>query len=711
MIILRSRISFAVYLAMLSFGARAQAIASEGSPQVVEVKGTAPVDAGTASKIVVGRQELSKYGDALLVDSLKRVAGISFVGGELRMRGLGGGFTQILINGDPAPPGFSIANLSPDLVERVDIIRGATADLAAQGVAGTVNVILRRSVSDKQRELKLNAGRDNAGWSPSATLQLAGKGEQMSYTVAMVGKRGLERDDAYTDINVVDAQGLPTSSRQTRKFSDLTVDGISLAPRLSWALSKNDSVVWQSFVEALHTKYAFRADEVVYLGSPSTYPDNSGGSTSRFGTVRSDVNWTRRIDGGGKLDTKIQFNRVQRSSNYDFLGGGSDSGTLLRVIDSNAIDQAWTSTGKYLVPLVGAHAFAIGWNASQTQRHEGRFQTDTTTAEPAGVNLVEEYDAVVRTAAGYAQDEWNISANWQVYLGMRWEWLSTHSDSNVLVPVKNTSSIASPVLQSVYKLPWGTGSKLHASLNRTFKAPATASLLPRRFTVNNDNGPTNPDRQGNPNLLPELAWGIDAGLEHAFTGGGQMALTAYGRNIHQVVVQQIYLNNGAWVTAPTNGGKATARGFEVDLSFPLKNIMPSAPALDIRANFARNWSRLEFASGALGRLPDQVPYTANIGFDYTGGKDWQMGANLNASGATASRLTDNVSKHVSGTRMLDVYAAWTLSARARLRISGVNLLQRPALTDTTYVDSQITDRRLEHVNGNRAIKVAYELKL
>ncbi|UQV46667.1 TonB-dependent receptor [Janthinobacterium lividum] len=711
MIFPRNRISVAVCLAMISFSARAQTTVDDGKIQVVELKGTVPSDVSTASKTVVGRQELTKYGDVLLVDTLKRVSGISFVAGELRMRGLGGGYTQILINGDPAPPGFSIANLSPDLVERVDIIRGATADLSAQGVAGTVNIILRRSVSSKQQELKLNAMKDNSGWSPNATLQVSDKSEVLSYTVTMVAKHSLTREDVHTDINVVDSQGQPLSSRQTRQVNDLSVDGVSLAPRLTWVPSSNDSFVWQSFVEALRSKYVFLADETVYIGDPSEYPDNSGGTSSRFSTLRTDVNWTHRIDGGGKLDTKIQFNHRERSSNFDFLGGGSDSGTLFRIIDSTAIDKAWTTSGKYLVPLMGAHGFAVGWDASYTQRHEGRFQSDSAPTKPIRAYLAEEYDAVVRTVAGYAQDEWNVSANWLIYLGMRWEWLNTKSDSNVLAPVQNTASVLSPVLQSVYKLPWGASDKLRVSLSRTFKPPATASLMSRRFTVNNDNGPTNPDRQGNPSLLPELTWGIDAGLEHAFAGGGQMALTAYGKKISQVVVPEIYVSNGAWVTAPVNGGKASARGFEVDVSFPLKNIIASAPALDIRANFSRNWSRLTFADGSSGRLPDQVPYTANLGFDYTRSKDLQIGANLNASGAIASRITDSLSKHLSGTRTLDVYAAWTLNPRARIRISGVNLLQRQALTENIYTYSKSTERRLEYVAGNRAIKIVYEMKL
>ena len=68
---------------------------------------------------------------------LKRQPGISVVngiggrGGEIRMRGLGKGYTQILLNGDPAPDGFSLDGLAPELVERIEIQRAATADQGA----------------------------------------------------------------------------------------------------------------------------------------------------------------------------------------------------------------------------------------------------------------------------------------------------------------------------------------------------------------------------------------------------------------------------------------------------------------------------------------------------------------------------------------------------------------------------------------------------
>ena len=90
-----------------------------------------------------GREELDKYGDTQLSDVLKRLPGINVQGGALRMRGLGGAFTQILVNGEPAPPGFNLEQISPAQVERVEVSKAPTADQSAQAIAGTVNIILK----------------------------------------------------------------------------------------------------------------------------------------------------------------------------------------------------------------------------------------------------------------------------------------------------------------------------------------------------------------------------------------------------------------------------------------------------------------------------------------------------------------------------------------------------------------------------------------
>jgi outer membrane receptor protein involved in Fe transport len=153
-----------------------------GKVQQVEVRGSSeaydPRRDDTASKIVVNHDEIVKYGDTSVLDVLKRVPGVTVSGaggrgGEIRMRGLGGGYTQVLINGERAPAGFDIDSLAPDVIERIEVLRAASAEFSTQSIAGTINIVLKKAVKAAQRELKLGYGKGNALKSPTANLQLS----------------------------------------------------------------------------------------------------------------------------------------------------------------------------------------------------------------------------------------------------------------------------------------------------------------------------------------------------------------------------------------------------------------------------------------------------------------------------------------------------------------------------------------------------------
>jgi outer membrane receptor protein involved in Fe transport len=94
------------------------------------------------------------------------------------MRGLGGGYTQVLINGERAPAGFAIDSLAPDVIERIEVLRAASAEFSTQSIAGTINIVLKKAVKAAQRELKLGYGKGNALKSPTANLQLSDKRRQ-----------------------------------------------------------------------------------------------------------------------------------------------------------------------------------------------------------------------------------------------------------------------------------------------------------------------------------------------------------------------------------------------------------------------------------------------------------------------------------------------------------------------------------------------------
>ncbi len=85
------------------------------------------------AKFVVTSKDIERYGDQRLGDVLKRVPGVSVIregadAKDIRMRGMGKGYTQVLLDGSPVPEGFSLETQSPALIDRIEILRSATAE-------------------------------------------------------------------------------------------------------------------------------------------------------------------------------------------------------------------------------------------------------------------------------------------------------------------------------------------------------------------------------------------------------------------------------------------------------------------------------------------------------------------------------------------------------------------------------------------------------
>jgi outer membrane receptor for ferrienterochelin and colicins len=667
----------------------------------------------TVAKIVVGRSDIVQYGDSNLAEVLKRQPGIAIVGGQVRMRGLGAGYTQILINGDPAPQGFAIDSLAPELIERIEIARSASADQSAQAIAGSINLILRKNVSSAQREGKASLGYDNGRFNPGVSAQLGDRRGSMSWSLAASLNRTVTERSPQTAERVTGADGAPLAVREFDEFNRGDDGRLNLAPRLNWAWDDGETVSWQNLFELTRWRSRMSTHEQTQYGRSTSYPDSDARARSGVSSLRSDLAWSRRIGADGKLSAKAGVERNRRQTAYLFRGFKADAAAaaLLRAVDSSADDDNLTLSGKYLTPVRGKHSLGLGWDASHATRGELRLQTDRTPGAAVPEVLDQQYTARVRRLALFAQDEWDIAARLQGYLGLRWEGLQSATTGRNFDEVQNRSSVWSPMAQVLWKLPGRDKDQVRMALARTYKAPLTRNLVPRRFTVNNNNSPANPDVEGNPALRPELSWGLDLAWETYFGKGGVMSMSGYARRIDDVTVQRLYQQGGQWVERPENFGSAAARGIEFDAKVPLGAWLAGAAGLELRANASRNWSRLDAVPGPYNRLADQVPLSANIGMDYRPGAAWNGGFNLNYQGGGTASSSAESSSYRRALGMLDIYGVWTMAGRTRLRVSLSNALARDREAGEVYASTGGGVSRHTITPGSVGVRVTLERPL
>jgi outer membrane receptor protein involved in Fe transport len=497
-------------------------------------------------------------------------------------------------------------------------------------------------------------------------------------------------------------------------------DGFNLSPRINWTLDNGDTLTSQSFVNWGRFASNSHSRTKVEFGEGPDYDRIDSSYSNHNGFGRTDLNWLHKLEEGAKLDLKVAVSTSRNTADSHQLGGNhGEPITLYRIVHSASSEQGFSTQGKYSTPISfgkpddGAeateHSLALGWDAGVTRRDDLRIQRDADLPGSSPTNSDEGFNAKVTRLALYGQDEWNVTPTWSIYTGVRWEGLDTRADGDSIDAVQNRSSVFSPLMQTLIKLP-NKKDQIRLALTRTYKAPSTAALIPRKFTSTN-NSPTEPDRRGNPNLKPELALGLDASFEHYWGEGGLLSASASVRRIENYTHQGLFYEDDRWVSTAINDGRAETRGIELEAKFPASLLMDDAPKLDLRASISRNWSRVDAVPGPDNRLDQQVPLSATVGIDYkTPDGQLSTGSNFSFRNGGLARLSGTQGGYTSVRRDLDVYALWKLDQQNNLRFAVSNLLAQDYTTESLYNDGNGTLNRTTVANGETQFRVTVETR-
>ena len=652
----------------------------------VEVKGSAASYNArrddTATKIVVSHDEIVKFGDTNVLDVLKRLPGITVAGNgargsEIRMRGLGSGYTQMLVNGDRPPAGFSLESLSPDQVERIEVMRGPVAEHSTQAIAGTINIVLREGYQQKDIQLKLSDNVENGLHSPGASLTMPGKRGALTWLLNGNMASNRNRDASSTVFRAIGPDGQLDSDQLRTSHSDSTNRMLHMAPRVSYKFDNGDTVNLQTFAASGRQHGSSRntlVERIDPAGAP--YALSLGNVSSSVDFARAMGNWVHKT-AGGKLDVKLGLgaglNKVEsQRREYDAAGAEGNRYFVRDHIRNHGVSYG----GKFTRTMGKGHLLATGWDIEAQRRVQ---TTDTLrNGAPQYDGSGFELTADTRRVAGFIQDEWDITAQWGVYLGLRWEAIRTLATNQDGRDINNTSRVWSPVLHTVYRIPGKPKDQLRASLTNSYRAPGLNDLI-AVTSFSEPNEANRPDRSGNPNLKPELAKGLDLAYEHYIGKGGILSASAFVRQIDDLMRRKLttHVVNGEerFLSTPSNLGSARTSGIELEAKFQLADVMADAPNLDVRANYSHFWSDVEGIPGPDNRLDQQARQSANLGLDYRLKKlPLTLGGSYNWTPVTVvqTSVDERVTSGVK--RQFDAYALWKFNPNTQLRFSANNML-------------------------------------
>ena len=670
----------------------------------------------TAAKIVIGREELDKQGDSTLGEVLKRLPGVTIQGapgrgGGIRMRGLGGGYTQILMDGQRVPPGFSIESITPDMVEKVEILRAPTAETGARAIAGTINIVLREGVRTNPDDLKVGSSFEHGHRSDSVNWTHNIKSEGLNGTMTLSAMNAWRPEDSDA-LTVTDATGLSTTrlSRNTLNLGHR--EGMNANARLMWRGEEGRTLILMPFV--VYSEYSslgqIEETKTINGGSPVSDSANTT-NNSRFVLTRLNGQWNQRFSADSRFEFKFTLGQSEYNYRFSQVAAGN-TGLFNSLQESQSfkdLSQSWN--GKLTQVLGNGHQLVSGMEL------EGVRRTEVANAEVA--DDVGNMRARTQRWAAYTQDEWSINPKWSAHAGIRYESILTEG-RNEEGQKNNNSSVLTPLLHAVWKPIPESRDQVRMSLTRSYKTPTLFDLVGKTALSRDTNSPTRTDRISNPGLKPELAVGIDLAFERYLAGGGVLSANVFRRNISDLiryVTTERYDTVWApgqrrFVSSPTNVGDAITQGLELEAKFALNQVWSEALPMDVRSNISFFNSKVLDVPGPDNRLDQQPKMTANLGADYRiRAIPLTLGGNININPDYDTRRSLQQWRYQGAKRVADVYGVWKFNPATSLRLTISNLVPRDYLTGTTFNGNGIRETTNNNARNWQNVQLRLEMKI
>ena len=664
----------------------------------------------TASKIVIGRDDIEKQGDATIGDVLKRLPGVTLGGppgrgGQIRMRGLGNGYTQILLDGERMPPGFSIEQLTPEQVERIEILRAPTAETGARAIAGTINIVLREGRKGTPDDLKLTASTEHGQTSTQANWVHNLKSEAITGSMTLSAMDNYKPDESQT---------VTESSQITDRIREVSSLGhrraINANARLQWKGEEGRSLTLMPFL--VHSEYDNRSRIGVRTteGASGLSDSAQTQSNSRFSMARLNGQWGQRLSSDDRLEMRFGLGQSSYDYRLDQFGAlgitapGSTQPLLRNGFETqNFVDHSGNLTGKWTRALDSGHQIVSGLELEQVRRTE-----EGNAASPdEGGNL----QASTRRWALYSQDEFRINPQWSAHGGLRYENLMTEGTVNGVLK-HNDSGVFTPLLHAVFKPDPQKRDQLRMSLTRSYKPPTLYQLVARYVPSLGENSWTLPDRTGNPDLKPELATGVDLAFERYLEQGGVLSANVFHRNISNLIRYTTSFNGTRYVASPANVGDAVTQGIELEAKFRLNQWIADAWPVDVRSNVSFFQSHVKDVPGPNNRLDQQPSSTGNLGGDYRlRSLPLTVGGNFNWNPAYDTRRTQEQTTYQGAKRVLDLYGLWRLSPSAGLRLTVSNLVPLDYVTGSSFSANGQTESARTTARNWQNIQLRLEMKI
>lgn len=624
-----------------------------------------------APTLVYDLEYFQRFEPNTVGDMLKRVPGVGFVGSDImeydgaQLRGLGGGYTQVLINGKKVPGAgddrsFYVDRIPAEMVDHIEIKRSASANRSGDAMAGAINIVLRDAYVFNGSYIRVGLnrwydGETNPTFGAVTSFEALGGRLLAGFNVQDRYRRKEKRSDRFTDNTLAEKVSWEDQTE--------TKDGRDYSANLSYTADLGDSgrfsidgfyIKTDRDVSEVSFEEELDDDETIDSRVPGLDPydqKNYGiGAEYKFdmigGTTVLSADHARFENSQATTEGEEVF--VGGAENWDDIWSVDGAEWDETAYEAEAVSAKDSETGfklAHMRPIGGAELeFGVDYRTKKRESLVARYEWEAeeqgqVPAFPADyeldgsvASLIEEkrLDPYIMLSGKGEVFSWEA--------GLRYE--TTKSEVQYVEDEESEGRVDkdyNELLPSV-NLRWDVteADRVNLSLARTVKRPNFNELVPALLDGEfGDN-----DYIGNPELAPETANGLDLGFEHRLGRKGVVGLNFFYRDVKDLIeivntgepseeMQDTWeemIEDGdavdladamaqepaeSWLYTSANVGDGKVWGFEFDLSTPL-----SVFGLDNTGIFVNySWVKSE-VEDFMGTRPfnDQAKSVYNIGF-------------------------------------------------------------------------------------------------
>lgn len=678
-----------------------------------------------AGKILIGRKRIAESGAQNVAEMLRREPAITIgKNGQLGLLGLSG-YTQILVDGLP-PQGADPYDLDLTQVENIEIIKSATAATGPFGIAGTINIIRRKAEKKAYNQLRANSistggnlGADLAWVSNQSTADAS-----LVYNLTLsAGRRNSPSEVTYSQIEY-GALNLEKMELQGHRAGLDRFDTLMLGSDFSWALNPNHKLSFSPDVGRFeNTLSSLEKRQSSHAPIQTLQQNNKQPLTS----ISLPLQWSWKMDAESRM--KLRWNINHTSINIENLQIDTPSATnrnVLRKIEQRDLQNHFFDLD-YNIEYPGGHEIAAGIKIARNRR--GSSYEDLVDGLPSATAGIYNNDnaIMVKRYQVFLQDDWRIDKNVAIGAGLSMERRSYDLNEGPLHNEANFT-IWAPTLHIAKRINGDQKRQVRLSLARTFQAPSVDQMLVRPqinplaqcsgSSLCSANGPDTVDYAGNPNLRPERAIGINLSYTHGIGDSSEAVVELYTRSILDKVGPNLALENVAWanvpryVTRPSNIGDAKVLGINFEGRLTARDLLKSAPNVELLTGFGFSRSELNTVPGPDNRLPGQSPWRAKIALAYTA-TGLPLKLNIDANWLPADWTRKSLTERIyQGKKLtLNANAQWTLASGTRLKVNLENIFPMDLNRTDEYLGKEQSMQRYTTTSAFRRIVIGIDMSL